>query len=134
MSGLMQDATGNDLTYRIIGAAMAMHNREEVYERALAAELLAQGIASETQYPVQVWDGEVLVAQFYLDMFIQGLVVVELKAFFHQLTGDELAQMINYLKATKAPVGLIFNFGRQRLEFRRVFPDTVDSMGRFGLL
>ena len=51
MTELVTDATGNDLTYRIIGAAMAVHNalgpgyKEEVYERALEAELIQRDIA-----------------------------------------------------------------------------------------
>lgn len=73
---LAVDATGNDLTFRIIGAAMAVHNE------------IGPGF----------------------------------KAFSYQLTNDGLAQVINYLKATGAPVGLLFNFGRRKLEYRRVFP------------
>ena len=49
-------------------------------------------------------------------------MVVEIKAFSHQLTNDERAQVINYLKAAGAPVGLLFNFGRRSLEFQRIFP------------
>jgi len=74
------------------------------------------------------------VAIFYLDLFAEQQVIVEVKAVSHQLTNDELAQVINYLKATGAPVGLLFNFGRRRLEYRRVFPakdmKPVQRIGR----
>ncbi len=122
---LVTDATGNELTYKLIGLAMEVHNKigygfkEEVYENA---------------YEVHVeYEGE-NVATFYLDLFPNQQVVVEIKAFSHQLTNDELAQVINYLKATGAPVGLLFNFGRRRLEYRRVFPakdmKPVQRIGR----
>ena len=131
--GLVQDPTGNDLTYRIIGAAMKVHNdlgpgyKEEIYERALASQLNQNGIAAKTQVPIEVWHSESLVGLFYLDILVVEQVVVELKAFSHQLTNDELAQVINYLKASFAPVGLLFNFGRRKLEFRRVFPSKDSS-------
>ena len=125
---LVTDATGNDLTYKIIGMAMAVHNeigygfKEEVYEKALEVKLNHAGIQPNRQYEVHVdYEGE-LVATFYLDLFVEMQVVVEVKAFSHQLTNDELAQVINYLKATGAPVALLFNFGRRKLEYRRVFP------------
>ena len=74
------------------------------------------------------------VAVFYLDLFAEQQVVIEVKAFSHQLTNDELAQVINYLKATGAPVGLLFNFGRRKLEYRRVFPGKdmkpIQRLGR----
>lgn len=133
MSKLVVDATGNRLTYEIIGAAMAVHNalgpgyKEEVYERALAVELQKREISSERQVPVEVFHEDVPVALFYLDLLVEGIVVVEIKAFSHQLTSDELAQVINYLKATGAPVGLLFNFGRRRLEWARVFPSSSDG-------
>jgi GxxExxY protein len=140
MPGLVQDGAGNDLTYCIIGAAMAVHNalgpgyKEEVYERALAVELERRDIATERQVPVEVLHEGVPVALFYLDLFVQQIVVVEVKAFSHQLTNDERAQVINYLKATEAPVGLLFNFGRRKLEFKRVFPGRaggpVQRLGR----
>ena len=128
MSELVVDATGNNLTYRIIGAAMAVHNaigpgyKEEVYERALAVELREREIGVERQFPVQVFHKGAMVALFYLDLFVERTVVVEVKALWYQLTSDERAQVANYLKATQAPVGLLFNFGRRRLEYQRVFP------------
>lgn len=119
MSKLVTDVTGNDLTYRIIGAAMAVHNRlgmgykEEVYERATAEELRRNEIPVETQYRVEIIDEGSIVAIFFLDLFVARTVVVEIEALWHQLTNDELAQVINYLKATGAPVGLLLNFGRR---------------------
>jgi len=125
---LVVDATGNDLTYKIIGLAMQVHNeigygfKEEVYEKALEVKLNQAGIEPNRQYAVFVESEGERVATFYLDLFPNQEVVVEIKAFSHQLTNDELAQVINYLKATGAPVGLLFNFGRRKLEYRRVFP------------
>jgi GxxExxY protein len=139
MTPLVDDATGNQLTYRIIGAAMTVHNnigpgyKEEVYEKALEMEISLQGMEVVRQYPVSVeYRGE-QAALFYLDLFVEGQVVVEVKAFSHQLTNDEKAQVINYLKVTGAPVGLLFNFSRRALEYHRLFPaKTVSPVQRLG--
>lgn len=133
MSKVVIDATGNSLTYQIIGAAMAVHNKigpgfkEEIYERALKIELNNQDLEAEAQYPVSVEMDEEQVGLFYLDLLVESQVVVEIKAFSHQLTNDEIAQVLNYLKATKLKVALLFNFGRRKLEYRRVFP-SKDSL------
>lgn len=141
MSPLVQDSTGNDLTYRIIGAAMAVHNalgpgyKEEVYERALAAELAQQSITAERQFRLEIWHEDARVAEFFLDLLVDSQVVVEVKAFSHQMTNDEIAQVVNYLKAANLTVGLLFNFGRRKLETRRIFPPKnlnapVQRLGR----
>lgn len=128
MSKLVVDSTGNNLTFKIIGAAMAVHNKlgpgykEEIYERALVLELNSRELEVQTQYPVSVEMDDEQVALFYLDLFVENQVVVEIKAFSHPLTNDELAQVINYLKATDAPIALLFNFERRKLDYRRVFP------------
>jgi len=137
---LVIDPTGNDLSYRIIGAAMYVHNqlgsgyKEEVYENALAVELNQRGINCVRQYPVEVWFEDEQVAIFYLDIFVENAVVVEVKAFSHLLTNDEIAQVVNYLKASNSPMGLLFNFGRRKLETRRVFPPkNIDApLNRLG--
>ena len=128
MSPLVVDATGNDLTYRVIGAAMAVHNqigpgyKEEVYEKARELELNRLEIAVQRQVPVPVdYQGE-QVALFYRNLFEADQIVVEVKTLSHQLTNDERAQVINSLKATGAPVGLLFYFGRRKLEYKRIFP------------
>ena len=133
MTPLVEDASGNKLTYRIIGAAMAVHNKlgsgykEEVYEKALEVEINQQGMAVIRQHPVSVGYAGEQVGLFYLDLFVEGQVVVEVKAFSHQLTNDERAQVINYLKTTGASVGLLFNFGRRALEYKRIFPGKASG-------
>jgi GxxExxY protein len=103
MSKLVVDATENHLTYRVIGAAMAVHNqigpgfKEEIYEKALEVELNRRGISCIRQFPVSVGYQNEQVALFYLDLLIEDQVVVEVKAFSHLLTNDERAQVINYL-------------------------------------
>jgi GxxExxY protein len=75
---LVTDATGNNLTYRIIGAAMAVHNeigygfKEEVYEKALEARLNRDGVSVERQYEVHVEFEGIQVAIFYLDLFAEN--------------------------------------------------------------
>jgi len=133
MTGLVVDSTGNTLTYQIIGCAMDVHNRlgpgykEEIYENALYAGCERAGLPIQRQVPVEVFDLGETVGLFYLDLFVSEQVIVEVKAFSHQLTNDELAQVLNYLKATGASVGLLFNFGRRKLEYRRIFPPKDDS-------
>ena len=138
--GLVVDPTGNSLTYQIIGCAMDVHNRmglgykEEIYEKALANACERKGLQVQRQVPVEVTDLDQQVGMFYLDLLVSEQVVVEVKALSHQLTGDELAQVLNYLKATGYGVGLLFNFGRRRLEYRRIFPPLNDkgSIRRIG--
>jgi GxxExxY protein len=138
MAGLTVDATENDLTYRIIGAAMRVHNvqkrglPEHVYERALLIELEQRGISAEQQYPFMVYHEGAQVGLFILDLFVERIVVVELKALRHLTTDDEVAQVITYLIGTGTPVGLLLNFGRDRLEFRRIFPPKDDELQRSG--
>lgn len=74
------------------------------------------------QFPVSVEYGNEQVALLYLDLLFASQVVVEIKALSHSLTNDERAQVINYLKATGSPVGLLQNFGRRKLEYQRIFP------------
>jgi GxxExxY protein len=86
MGKLVEDATGNQLTYQIIGAAMEVHNtlgpglKEEAYEKALEVELNKRDIPVQRQFPVSVEYGGEQVALFYLDLFVGDRVVIEIRA------------------------------------------------------
>ncbi len=132
----------SDVTYDTIGAAMRVHSRlgpglkERHYQRDLVAEIQQTGWTAEAEYFVELWDGEVWLGRLYLDILVEGVVVVECKAFSHLLTNEELAQVICYLAATGLGVGLLLNFGRKRLEYRRILPPKVlkgwqTKVGRF---
>ena len=117
-----------DLTFRIIGAAMRVHNRlgpglkEKHYQRAMTVDMQGDGLLVEEEYAMDIYDGNIWLGKIYLDHWVEKKVVVEIKALSHLLTNLEVAQMINYLAATQSPVGLLFNFGRRRLEYKRILP------------
>lgn len=113
-----------DLTAKVIGAAYAVHNElgggflESVYEKALLIELRRVGIDAVRQVPLGVrFRGEV-VGEFYADIVVESLIIVELKA-VETLAKAHEAQLVNYLVATGIPIGLLINFGPEKVEVRR---------------
>lgn len=97
--------------------------REKHYQRALTRELQHLGLTTIEEYPVQVHDNEnQWLGNLYLDHWVNDCIVIEDKAFTRSLDNKELAQIIAYLAATQASVGLLFNFGRSRLEYKRILP------------
>ena len=132
----LQDERMNQLTQRVIGAAYTVHNSlgsgflESVYENSLRVELVKQGIASETQKPIQVfYDGQ-MVGDFKADMLIEGCLLVELKAVNAIVPAHEV-QLVNYLTATGLDIGLLINFGssvtvkrKYRLQKNPVHPEN----------
>ena len=121
-------------TYAIIGAAMEVHRElgcgflEAVYQEALAVELTNRGIPfrKEVELPV-AYKGHTLKAPYRADFICYDSLMVEVKA-LAQLSGTEEAQILNYLRASGMEVGLLLNFGRASLEFKRfVFRPSVKS-------
>ena len=124
-----------DMTYKVIGAAMSVHNalgpglKEAAYHRALSLEMERAGLSFETEKAVAISIDGSQVGRLYLDHLVEGQLVVEEKALSHLLTQEEIAQVITYLCATGTQVGLLLNFGRKRLEYKRIFPPK--NVGRY---
>jgi GxxExxY protein len=123
-------------TYAIIGAAMEVHRQlgcgflEAVYQESLELELTERGIPFRSQVELPIWyKGRVLKTFYKADVLSHDAVVVEIKA-LSQLGPTEEAQVLNYLKATAYETGLLLNFGRTSLQYKRYVrtqTDTLDS-------
>jgi GxxExxY protein len=127
--GLVEDAPHTELTSQIIGWAMHVHNEqgpgheEAIYHRALAARMgKEQAIfEEEPNIVIETKDG-MPVGLYRPDFVVEDVLIVEIKAHSWPLTNDEIAQVIDYFAGTNCNVALLFNFGRQRLEWKRLFP------------
>jgi GxxExxY protein len=114
----------SELTEMIIGCAMRVHSAlgpgflESVYQRALEHELRKSGLRVECQLPLSVHYDGVIVGDFMADLIVEGKVMIELKANQALVLANE-AQLVNYLTAIGIEIGLLINFGAQRLEFKR---------------
>jgi GxxExxY protein len=113
------------LTGRVIGAAQKVHGvlgpgfPEGVHHRALCRELELERIPFESEKAYEVAYEQTVCGQFRVDVVVEGIVAVELKA-LSALTNDHLAQALSYLKAAHLRVALLLNFGRKSLEVKRV--------------
>lgn len=116
----------SDLTGEIIKLFYTVYNTlgygflEKVYENAMYLELAKSGFLVEKQKPIEVYYHEQRVGEYYADLIVNDLVIIELKAAESLCEGHEF-QLINYLKATEIEVGLLLNFGKTPQFKRKVF-------------
>ena len=130
----MVDLILKDEVYAVVGAAMEVQRvlgrgfLEGVYQDAMQLELNARGVPFEAEKPIDVeYKGQCLTHRYYADLVCFGQVIVELKA-LSRLSGNEEAQVLNYLKATDFKVGVLINFGRPgKLEWKR-FANTLADL------
>ncbi|HSO74065.1 MAG TPA: GxxExxY protein [Blastocatellia bacterium] len=115
-----------NLTGQIIKAFYKVYNElgygflEKVYENALALELESMGLRVGRQRPIRVSYFGRQVGDYYADLIVEGLVIIELKC-AEALCEAHEAQLLNYLKATDSEVGLLLNFGPKPALRRKIF-------------
>lgn len=112
------------VTEAIIGCAYRVYNKmgfgflETVYERCLLIELHKAGLLVESQRPIKVYYDDVIVGEFLADIVVNDEIMLELKSVKRLLPAHE-AQLVNYLVATRKPLGLLLNFGEIKVEVKR---------------
>ena len=115
----------NELSGRVIGGAFNVLNAlgagflEKVYENALALELREAGLAVAQQRGVKVEYKGAVVGEYFADLLVEDALLVEVKA-VKALEDAHRMQCTNYLKATGLQLCVLLNFGKPRLEIKRV--------------
>ena len=130
-----KDTSGNEsplkykeLTEKIIGCAYKVYNTmgfgflESVYEKCLLIELQRAGLKAESQRPIKVSYENEVVGEFVADIIVEDAIILELKS-VSGINKIHEAQLVNYLVATGKPVGLLMNFGEQKVEVKRKVRD-----------
>ena len=115
-----------EITHKIIGAAYKVYNAlgfgflEIVYKKAMIIELSKDNLKVEPEKPLNVYYDNQIVGEFYIDLFVEETVVVELKS-VENLTKAHEVQLVNYLNGLKKDIGLLINFGPSGVEVKRKF-------------
>jgi GxxExxY protein len=118
----------DELSEKIIGCAYKVYSvlgagfLESVYKKALILELRKDGLKTDEECPIEVRYEETIVGSFYADIFVEGRIILELKA-VDALTRAHEIQLVNYLKATGLPIGLLINFGTSGITIKRKYKD-----------
>jgi GxxExxY protein len=113
------------ITERVIRAAYDVSNElghgflEGVYQKALAYQMFLSGMRAQHEVPYDIRYRGQFVGRYIADLVVEELVIVELKA-IEGLTASHSGQVLNYLRASGLSVGLLLNFGKPRLEIKRI--------------
>jgi GxxExxY protein len=124
----------NDLTHKIIGCSMKVHNtlgngfQEVIYQKALAIEMGLQGLKFEREKEMPIFYNKELIGSRRVDFFVENCVMVELKA-LEQIENIHKNQAINYLEVYNIADGLLINFGGLSLDFKRVYNKKLVNPG-----
>jgi len=117
------------VTHKIIGAAYKVYNQlgfgflESVYKKAMIIELTKTNLKLEAEKSLKVYYNKQVVGDFYIDLFVEDAVIVELKS-VQNLAKEHEVQLVNYLNALKKETGLLINFGPSGVEVKRKYRQT----------
>ncbi len=115
-----------ELTHKIIGCAYKVFNQlgfgflESVYKKAMLIELTKNNLKVEAEKSLRVYYDNQIIGDFYIDLYIEDKVVVELKS-VETLVKQHEVQLVNYLNALKKDIGLLINFGPSGVDVKRKF-------------
>jgi len=121
-----------DLTELIIKAFYNVYNKlgygflEKVYENSMLIELNDLGLKCERQKQIEVFYKNKNVGEYFADLLVNDLVIIELKA-AESLCPEHEAQLTNYLRATNCEVGLLLNFGKTPQFKRKIFKNEFKN-------
>ena len=124
----------NEITQKVIGCIYTVSNTlgggfaEKVYQNPVTIEIEKSGLRVQQQFPISVKYDGIVVGDFAADLLVEELVLIELKAV---KILEDVAQCLNYLRATGLSVCLLINFYRPKVEIRRLIPnDTWKTIRR----
>lgn len=115
-----------ELTHKIIGAAYQVYNKlgfgflESVYRKAMVIQLTKGDLKVEEEKPLKVYYDNQVVGDFYVDLFVEEAVIVELKS-VQNLTKEHEVQLVNYLTALNKEIGLLINFAPSGVQVKRKY-------------
>ena len=125
----MSSILHQELTKSIIKIFYEVYNElgygflERVYQNALYYELKANGFKVEAQKKIKVYYKEIVVGDYFADIIVNDLIILELKAQEYLVEANEF-QLINYLKSTSCEVGLLLNFGKKPEFVRKIYQNN----------
>jgi GxxExxY protein len=110
---------------KVIDCASKVNNllgygfNDKVYERALIYELSRQGLSVESQYPLNVYYEGIIVGEFFPDILVENLIIIEVES-VDTLTNNHEKKCVNYLNASEFNFCLLLNFGKLELEVKQI--------------
>ena len=120
-----RECVESELTYRVVGCAMAVLNelghglREKTYERALCVQFRHRGISFEVQHAYPVFYRGEHIDDYIPDLEVEGRLVVEVKT-VESIVEEHIGQVLNYLRITGLEAGVILNFKHPKLQWKKV--------------
>lgn len=118
-----KDIVHKELSYKVVGLAMEVHSKlgfgflEKVYENALMVLFEKHEIPAQ-QVPLRIYFEGKPVGEYYADILVDSKIILELKA-ADRILDVHRAQVLNYLRATRLRLGMIFNFAKKSFEYER---------------
>ena len=115
-----------DITHKIIGCAYQVYNQlgfgflESVYKKGMIIELTKNDLKVEAEKALKVYYDDQIVGDFYVDLFVEEQIIVELKS-VQNLTKEHEVQLVNYLNGLNREIGLLINFSPSGVQVKRKY-------------